>query len=177
MVDIKMNVVMTEIPVLVTTIENHLEIKQSILNAIDEMGTHSVIENKTRISNSDWYLLKNTDIPYAKFFDSVVDQTLKNIYKVYRYEEFGIKLQLRNYWFQQYEKGDNHSWHIHSNVLLANVYYVELPNGSAKTTFLIGNNEIEVEVKEGDVLTFPACLLHCSKPNQFDRKTVISFNL
>ena len=172
-----MNIAMIETPVLITSIENHLEIKNDILNGIDAMGTHNLIENKDKISNTDWHLPPSVNRSYGQFFEPVFNKTLNNINEFFGYKKYEQKLSLKNYWFQQYKKDDTHNWHIHNESLFSNVYYVELPNESAKTTFLIGNKEIEIDVKEGDVLTFPSCFLHCSKPNGHGRKTVISFNI
>ena len=88
---------------------------------------------------------------------------------------------LRTYnqvWYQQYKKGDYHGWHRHPNNTFSNVYYVSLPKNSASTSFRYSGKEFEINVKEGQILTFPSYLEHCSKPNPSDQiKTVISFNL
>ena len=61
--------------------------------------------------------------------------------------------------------------------MFSNVYYVELPDGAAKTSFLVGGEELSVEVEEGCILSFPTTLLHCSKPNKGGRKTVVVANM
>jgi uncharacterized protein YjlB len=38
--------------------------------------------------------------------------------------------------------------------------------------------EFTIDVEEGDILTFPGSVIHCSKPHQSnDIKTVVSFNI
>jgi len=61
--------------------------------------------------------------------------------------------------------------------LYSNIYYLDLPEGTSKTTFKFIDKEFEVDVEEGDILTFPGSMLHCSKPNTSEHtKTVIAFN-
>ena len=96
-------------------------------------------------------------------------------------------------WFNQYiaESGSEHPWHHHAEservagqknpcINLASIYYVELPDKSL-TTILKDpetGKEIIPDVKEGQILTFGADILHKSPRNFTDsRKTVISFNV
>ena len=81
-----------------------------------------------------------------------------------------------NSWFQQYEKNSYHEYHNHPQSNFTNVYFMELPDTNFKTVIKIENKEYEYSVKEGQLITFPAHLLHTSKPNGNERKTVISFN-
>jgi hypothetical protein len=61
------------------------------------------------------------------------------------------------------------------------VYYLELPTDGPKTVFKNPFNSEEIiypDVKEGDILTFPSILEHCSPSNNSThRKTIISFNI
>ena len=96
-------------------------------------------------------------------------------------------------WFNQYiaESGSDHPWHHHSDgerkpgeknpsIHLANIYYVELPDKSL-TTILKDTEtgkEIIQDVKEGQILSFGADILHKSPRNlTTTRKTVIPFNI
>ena len=63
---------------------------------------------------------------------------------------------------------------------LASIYYVELPDESLITILKDPETgkEIIPDVKEGQILTFGADILHRSPRNFTDsRKTVISFNV
>ena len=69
--------------------------------------------------------------------------------------------------------------HDHPNVDLTNIYFVELEDVSLGT--ILKNprtdKDMNIKVKEGQILTFPATIMHRSPPNLTDsRKTVISFN-
>ena len=96
-------------------------------------------------------------------------------------------------WFNQYiaESGAEHPWHHHAEserksgeknpcINLASIYYVELPDKSL-TTILKDpetGKEIIPDVKEGQILTFGADILHRA-PRNFtnSRKTAIAFNI
>ena len=96
-------------------------------------------------------------------------------------------------WFNQYieESGSEHPWHHHADserkageknpcINLASIYYVELPDKSLTTILKDPDTgeEIIPDVKEGQILTFGADILHKS-PRNFsnNRKTVIPFNI
>lgn len=161
-------------PFIVTEVAKHERIKQSILDDITSMGKHSLIENDQKISNSDWYLPQNRHRPYFDKIKDIFFDLKDQIINDFNYSETTNSL---SYWFQQYEKGDYHGWHGHFGCMFSSVYYVDLPDGTAKTTFKVLDKEFQVDVKEGEILTFPSCFLHCSKPSQSDGvKTVIVVN-
>lgn len=138
------------------------------------MGIHSFIEHDQHISNSDWYLPTNIERQYFSHIADVIFDLKENIIKKFNYSESTTTLQ---FWFQQYEKGDHHGWHVHFGCMFSNIYYVDLPEGTSKTSFKVLDKEIEVDVKEGQILTFPSCFVHTSKPNKSDKvKTVIAVN-
>ena len=96
-------------------------------------------------------------------------------------------------WFNQYiaESGSEHPWHHHAEserkagqknpcINLACIYYVELPDESLITILKDPETgeEIIPDVKEGQILTFGADILHKSPRNLTNtRKTVIPFNI
>ena len=155
-------------------VPNHQELKQQILDAIKKMGTHSSIMETSAICNTDWQLSPNTLRPYFSIVQPVFEEHLKKICALYQIK---TTARLGNFWFQQYALGDFHRWHLHPNSAYSSVYYVELPEGSSKTTFKFLNQEFEIDVKEGQILSAPSILTHCSKPNKSKQiKTIIAFN-
>ena len=96
-------------------------------------------------------------------------------------------------WFNQYiaESGSEHPWHHHAEserkagqknpcINLASIYYVELPDESLITILKDPETgeEIIPDVKEGQILTFGADILHRAPRNFTDsRKTAIDFNI
>jgi hypothetical protein len=160
-------------PFYVYDVPNHLEVKTQVLDSIRNMEVHSLVDDGQRITNTDWHLGREYARPYYFHVKELFDTHLRDVL-----ETAGLPdvLALPNFWFQQYEEGDYHGWHIHPDKVFSNVYYVNLPTGAAKTSFKVAGKEFEVEVTEGQILTFPSCFLHCSKPNQVGTKTVIAFN-
>ena len=166
----------TNIPFLLYEVKNHLEIKNKILNTINEMGCYSYINKNQQISNSDWQLTRDFKRPYLEFVLNIFKDVVFYVNEKFEYTEEPV--QVINYWFQQYNYGDYHTWHKHSDGILSCVYYVNLTDDNSKTSFKLFDKEFEIEVKEGTVLIFPSFLNHCSKPNKSkNKKTVISFNL
>ena len=160
-----------KIPFIILKIDNHLELKDKILNAIDSMEKNKY----TEIYNTDWGQDKNYPRPYYEFVKDIFNNISGTINKIYQYPD---KLKVKNYWFQQYINNDSHDWHLHKNSLFSCVYYIELCNETPKTSFKLFDEEFDISVNEGEVLIFPSFLLHCSKPNKSNkRKTVIAFNL
>lgn len=161
-----------------THVENHAQIKPSILAAIAKLGVHSAITEFECISNTDWHinnniadLFKNKE--YLNIVNPIIEMHNKQIAKY-----TGCNVVYTNHvWFQQYNKSDYHAWHNHGNCMYSNVYYVELDKSCPNTSFRFMGTEFNIEVEEGDILTFPSFMQHCSKPNKQNlRKTVIAFN-
>ena len=68
---------------------------------------------------------------------------------------------------------------MHPDSNYTNVFYLDLPDEEISTELYdpISNQIIKPKVKEGDLLTFPANMLHRSPKNLTDKtKTIISFN-
>jgi hypothetical protein len=164
-----------EIPFLIFEVKDHYLIKEKILDSIQEMGTYSFVNKEQSISNSDWHLGSDFNRLYAQYIEKVVLDVVEFVNKKFNYEE---KLTARNYWFQQYEYGDWHFWHIHKHSLFSCSYFIDLSSDNPKTSFELFGEEFEVDVKEGMVLIFPSFLKHCSKPNKSKhKKTILAFNM
>ena len=157
---------------IITDIKEHQENKDKLLSLIDDMEDSSYND----ISKTDWHLPKETPRPYLDLFYPILEPYM--IKMTERLELSGWKIH--NGWFQQYGKHDVHDWHIHDCVNYANVYFLNLPDENVKTQFYdITERKImnEVNVREGQLLTFPAHIKHRSPPNTSDSvKTIISFN-
>jgi hypothetical protein len=78
-------------------------------------------------------------------------------------------------WFHRMDKGDYDNWHNHSYCQWVGVYYVDLPEGEQTLLQDYEGNEFQPDVKEGQLLIFPASYIHKS-PVASARKTVINFN-
>lgn len=155
-------------------VPEHENIKAKAIQAIQSMGVHSMVEEgRQDIANTDWHLHPQMPRPYLDTLLPVFQAHLSAVQQVLKYPN---PLMFDGAWFQQYSKGGFHGWHTHGNCSFSNVYYLDLPSGASRTTFMYCGEEFEVDVAEGDILSFPSMYLHCSKPNQQDTKTVVAFN-
>jgi len=152
--------------IFVNNIADHETHKKVLLDYINKE------KNKyMNISNCDWERNNDNNREWIHYFK---DNILSQITQTFNDSMNSLDMLVHNLWYQQYNFNDNHDWHTHTNCQYTNVYFVELPDESMKTEILDVEN---IDVKEGDILTFPSFMFHRSKPNKSSkRKTVISFN-
>jgi hypothetical protein len=167
-----------ECPYIISKLSEHDLIKEDILDLINdaESNRYTFPEHYTDITRTDWNVSRDVERQYLNLaMPPIVDLMEK------RFLELGYnEINIHNVWFQQYRKGSEHGWHVHLGCQFTSVYYVDLPEGAPKTQLLNPMNQkdiIELDVKEGDVLTFPSFILHRA-PNVESNivKTIISFN-
>ena len=59
-----------------------------------------------------------------------------------------------------------------------NVFYINLPHREIKTQIKDKYKNFNINVEEGDILSFPGYYAHCSPINIYDEsKIIISFNM
>tara|TARA_B100001778_G_scaffold80994_1_gene65555 strand:- start:56 stop:634 length:579 start_codon:yes stop_codon:yes gene_type:complete len=184
----------------ITDVSDHSVMKLDVLDLIDNMaskeltttgyhGKHNSIisntnwDNKTDIKGEIWpYFLTSND--QINYFNSIV-----NKFPDRKWNRKTIDVS----WFNQYyaNSGSEHPWHHHAKSIcepyrknwckdFTNIYYVELDDKSLTTILKDPETDEEIipDVKEGQILTFAADILHKSPRNFTDsRKTVISFNV
>jgi hypothetical protein len=163
--------------VYVSDVEDHFNIKQQFLDFLKNTPVFgSKFKQMESLYNSDFYIKSEfKDETYFDLVRPIFKQHNENLSNLlgYKFEN----LNIFNIWYQQYAKNDFHDWHRHKSSVFNNIYYVDLPAGASKTTFRFLGKEFQVEVKEGQILSFPSFYEHCSKPNLSDNiKTVIAFN-
>jgi hypothetical protein len=165
-------------PYVIMPFKHHEELKGALLDLIEKARYNSPEDHdsETLISKADWFDAKNMSRDWVNFLASPLLQELQVLYK-----EIGFDtLRVHEIWFQQYLSGSEHGWHSHSGNF-TNVYYLEFPENSPKTTLLDPFDRstiIEVDVKEGDLLAFPSYVLHkAPKVDAVNRKTIISYNI
>lgn len=155
--------------IVIQKVENYIELNKKLLKLIDKIPNNPLIETGP-ISHTDWNLPRTFKREYLDCFIPAIQPQLNNLKNQFRSKEYKIA----NIWFQQYTHNNYHDWHCHGEANFANVYFVELPSNSIGTEILGMEN---LNLKEGDLLTFPAFLYHRSPKNiTNDRKTVIAFN-
>lgn len=159
--------------VYISDVEEHGFFKPKFLNLLDSSIKVSIEEKGFQsIYNTDFFN-NNFNIKY-NFITPILEKHNTALASYLQYHDYIIKTT--RIWYQQYAKGGHHYWHRH-NGIFSNIYYVDLPDQASKTSFRFLGKEFSVDVKEGQILTFPSYIEHCSKPNMSDKiKTVISFN-
>jgi hypothetical protein len=159
----------------INQIKEHKKHKNKLLKLIEKIPLTNLQETiHANVTHSDWFLDRSYNREYLDFFYKMISPYMNEMLVPLKCTTWDIT----NGWFQQYIKNDFHDWHIHSNVNYTNVYYLELPDANEKTQIynILDNTIIDVTVNEGDLITFPAHLIHRSKPLTDKRKTIISFN-
>ena len=156
---------------------NHSKVKDQLLLEIENSDYESPTFDAAEvdISKCDWHLSKDFTRKWFLYIKDMLLEDMLNIYSNIGYDGF----TLQEIWFQQYFNNSQHGWHTHSSNF-TNVYYVDLPNDSSKTQIISPYDQktiIELDVKEGDIITFPSFVIHRGpKNNSADKKTIISFN-
>jgi hypothetical protein len=164
-----------QLPIFKYEVDNHKTIKPLILKDIKEMGTYSYINEGQRITNTDWHLDREFNRCYFTHVEPHVSKLCNELRSTLNHTG---KIHLVNYWFQQYERGDYHTWHYHTGCMFSAIYYVNLQGDNPKTSFRLGKKEFDIDVKEAEILIFPSFLNHTSKENKSDyTKIVVPFNL
>lgn len=158
-----------------TTFKKHNDIKDSLLEAIDQTFAQSHKSENSKISKTDFFKMPEP-VAYADIFFRNYAHNITEIAHLNGCNEW----QINDVWFQQYLKDDTHHWHTHSKCHFTNVYYLELPNKTMTTQIYdpVEQNYLDIECNEGEVITFPAWLPHRSLPiDTEERKTIISYNI
>ena len=160
---------------IVTDIKEHKENKIKLIRSIDAMPQSYVSTAEEKLK-TDWNISADHRREYLEIFYGMIKPYMGEMAKKLKCPHW----EIHNTWYQVYEKGDRHDWHTHGMANYTNVYYLSLPNKSIKTQLydVVSESIIEnIEVQEGQVLTFPASVIHRSPVNETDgKKMIISFN-
>ena len=155
--------------------KKHKQLKNKILKAIEKMPNKKA-ENRTEdISKTDWDVPKDVKREYLEIFYNNIKENMNDIAKFLHCKQWTIN----NAWFNQYKTNDKVDWHSHPGSNFANIYFLEMPEKNMKTQFynLKNKKPTDIDVEEGDILTFPAYYPHRSNFLKSDnQKTVIAFN-
>lgn len=148
--------------------------KKSILTAIEQ--TPKVLGHSGIVTD---YFVQGLDRTYSNIVQDDITAFINEIGKFYYdTKTLDVVLGLNGIWFQQYNDGAKHPFHTHPASCFSCVYYVELNEPQMSTQFLDRHGKIFfLNVKEGDIISFPSFIAHRSPVNNGARKTIISFNI
>ena len=165
-----------EIPLWHIKVSNFSEKKKQIEDLFQEYK-----EEKTGIQNffTNKSKIKNPSVN-AKF----VDILTKEIELIS--QEVKSDVGLIDVWTLSYENGDYHTPHCHGHSGITAILYLNLPENSPNTTYIqpwidIKTNvtkQLNIDVKEGDIVVVPSFILHFSSPNKSDKiKRIVSWDM
>lgn len=151
------------------------------LMLINAQESKSIVNNQgyysDNIYRTDWHLAQDYTRPWTSVVKPSLDRHMQSLMYSMGYDQ----TELDNLWFQQYNKGSGHGWHVHMFCQWTNVYYLDFPPGSPKTQLVSPFDQstvFELEVEEGDILTFPSMVIHRAPAVDADVvKTIVSFNI
>lgn len=155
--------------VYITKIKEHERVKPKLMSQIKDMPNQGV----DNVTKSDWDLPKDFDRPYLKTFYELISPYMDLFAK----KNYCKNWIIHNSWFHEYHERSDFKWHVHPNCQFANIYFLNLPDKKTTTNILdIDSKLINVNVEEGDFITFPSFLRHRSPMVTHLHKTVIAFN-
>ena len=140
---------------------NHDEMRDRILLEISKTSDgnedNDSLYSRDCVSKLDWASSKDTTRPWVKIFLPSFLETIKEFLSKSAYK----KIFLQDIWYQQYEEGDCHGWHIHSDHFTG-VYYLEFPDKASRTELYSPFNfkKHTIKAKEGDLIIFPSHWIH-----------------
>ncbi len=163
---------------IITDIKEHVSIKKKLLKYFDDLPD----KKHEHISKTDWDKKEVVKLQPGDNYKRYMIQKIRPYYDKIA-KRLGFKLwgwKIRGMWFQIYNNNDYHNWHNHMYCNWSNIYYVKLPNKSMVTQLYDSMDKkpmSSIKVKEGQMLTFPANIMHRSPKNDSnDSKIIVSFN-
>lgn len=176
-----------EIPIFVSHLENHQELKCELLALIDSIDAPEIKTQGSPIAKSS-YGKGSLNQKWRPLFMNAAESHLTELFNQLETPNW----EIREMWFQTYQPGNLHRAHTHGGYTWANVYYLDLPNSELATVFYHpARHWVELRrhvksdsppvmrppIQEGDIVTFPGYLEHeAPLVAGNNTKTIISFN-
>jgi|TARA_R100001460_G_scaffold6517_4_gene17102 uncharacterized protein YjlB len=151
-------------------VNNFKEHKKNLIDLIFKIPQTIRVSSDEKIFHTDWAIPNTMRREYKEYFEkNILKDFLNNFLIKNKFNE----VEIDNIWFQVYNTGDFHKFHTHAKANFTNVFYLQLPTSCVKTNIV----DVDLEIEEGDILTFPAFMKHESPINKFKEfKIIISFN-
>ena len=97
--------------VIISKIQDHQQIKDNLLNFIENTQDSSLEDDLCKITKLDYSENNDFERPWVKYlFTSSFFGDMSEIIQKIGYNAFN----LHAVWYQQYETGSYHGWHIHN---------------------------------------------------------------
>ena len=96
-----MQIINANVPLFLSTVENHHVIKDEILSAISSSGKYSVDKKEFKLQHTDWHLNREESRPYWSIIANNVFKHLEEVAAKFNV----VNGNVVNYWVQQYGRG------------------------------------------------------------------------
>ena len=163
-------------PCIIKKFKFHDQCKDDVIDAIEFDMSKRNLTSKTMNIMSDWGSGTTAKKLYWRYIEPHIVSHMEHIF----IDTLGYdQVTYSNFWYQQYNKGGKHGWHVHTRTMFTSVYYLEYPEGSPKTEFMhpLSKEISSIDVEEGDILTFPSFIIHRAQENNTEnRKTILSWH-
>ena len=157
-------------------LKTHSLIKDKLLDNIkNDIHGKKYIASLDHIDRTDFFSDRDPAPEYYMLFAENAQEYFNELLNYYCMEDSEVE----SCWYQQYIKKDTHGWHIHPHSNVSFVYNLELENSQSSTEFYDRKTKkiVQLDVNEGDIVTFPSNIIHRSAPLKGKRKTIISVNV
>jgi len=169
-----------EVPILKGKLKRHPQIKDQILNIINNNSFDEWSQQDDYINDNihkvDWFKADNPNREWFKIIQQPLYETLLDMAQSMGFTE----IALEHVWFQQYQTKGKHGWHSHG-FNYTGVYYLEYnKEENPPTEFLKPcslKEKFSIDIEEGDIISFPSFVIHRAPINiSLKNKTIVSFN-
>ena len=156
-------------------IPNYKDLKKELIDLIYKSNFETINKYGEKVSFSDYKYSEDFSRQYIIY---IFDKIIKNFTKEFCKNNNCKGISIQNIWFQIYKTGDFHSIHTHPKSNFTNIIYINMPMDKIKTNvYYLNKDKIDIEINEGDILTFPAFFPHESPINTCKaNKIIVSFN-
>ena len=187
-------------PVAIIPCPFHDKVKENILTEIEEQKLNqlSYNTNSRALSHIGHYSVLQNDVKFGRF-RNWCEQQAEYYGKEIKGDYIQETVQVTDSWINVADKGGYQHPHYHSNSYLSAVYYVNYDNEKHISTnftreeslyfpsmpalqlmrkkYTPHNQDNELIVNEGELIIFPAQIIHGYNDNQFQDRVTLSMNM
>ena len=187
-------------PVAIIPCPFHDKVKESILTEIEEQKVNQLSYNinSKALSHIGHYSVLQDDVKFGRF-RNWCEQQAEHYGREIKGDYIQETVQVTDSWINVADKGGYQHPHYHSNSYLSAVYYVNYDNEKHISTHFTReeslyfpsmpalqlmrnkytdyNQDNELIVNEGELIIFPAQIIHGYNDNKFQDRVTLSMNM
>ena len=180
-----------QIPYVKKSVPEWKNLKKDFLSLVDFTDSDCTEFNQPFYSDYCKYYGEGLQPPYHNDLLLLLEEPINWFRRFYpttqgTYDQFPVPMDIPSSWCQKYTAGQMHPVHTHSIYGWSAIFYAQLGNDHKATNFFSPfpdpwtgfPEEITPSMNEGDMIFFPAQLMHQSLPHRSKEDRIIfSFNL